>query len=133
MVEFARGGRTARTRQKAHEAVRSLFREGRDAITVREVSERSGIHEVTIYRRWGTIESLVLDVAVTQLIEETPVSQLGRPSPRLARLGERGGRTGEDARGLRLLPGAGHGTLRSVRQRRRHPGSRRCSLPPQTH
>ncbi|MGW4338552.1 TetR-like C-terminal domain-containing protein [Rhodococcus koreensis] len=71
------GGRTARTRQKVHDAVRSLFSEGRDTLSVREVSERSGIHEVTIYRRWGTIESLVLDVAVTQLIEETPFPNSG--------------------------------------------------------
>ncbi|MEU7144727.1 TetR-like C-terminal domain-containing protein [Nocardia sp. NPDC046473] len=71
------GGRTAKTRQKVHDAVRSLFSEGRDALSIREVSERSGIHEVTLYRRWGTIESLVLDVAVTQLIEESPFPDSG--------------------------------------------------------
>ncbi|WP_280440395.1 TetR-like C-terminal domain-containing protein [Nocardia brasiliensis] len=71
------GGRTARTRQKVHDAVRSLFGEGRDVLSIREVSERSGVHEVTLYRRWGTIESLVLDVAVTQLIEESPFPDSG--------------------------------------------------------
>ncbi|MEE6165448.1 MULTISPECIES: TetR/AcrR family transcriptional regulator [unclassified Mycolicibacterium] len=71
------GGRTARTRQRVHEAVRSLFGEGRDTVTVREVSERSGVHEVTIYRRWGTVESLILDVAVTQLNDESPFPNTG--------------------------------------------------------
>lgn len=60
-----------------HNAVRELFAEGRDQPSVREVSERSGVHEVTIYRRWGRIESLVLDVAVTQLNEEAPFPDSG--------------------------------------------------------
>ncbi len=60
-----------------HAAVRELFVEGRDTVSVREVSERSGVHEVTIYRRWGTVESLVLDVAVTELNEESPFPDTG--------------------------------------------------------
>ncbi|MGH9059937.1 MAG: TetR/AcrR family transcriptional regulator C-terminal ligand-binding domain-containing protein [Acidimicrobiales bacterium] len=71
------GGRTARTRNAVHTSVRALFGEGRDTISVREVSERSGIHEVTIYRRWKTIEALVLDVAVTHLNEESPFPDTG--------------------------------------------------------
>jgi AcrR family transcriptional regulator len=71
------GGRTARTRSAVHTAVRELFAEGRRPISVREVSERSGVHEVTIYRRWKTIESLVLDVAVTQLNEDSPFPDTG--------------------------------------------------------
>ncbi|ORA60553.1 TetR/AcrR family transcriptional regulator [Mycobacteroides franklinii] len=71
------GGRTERTRRQVHDAVRSLFAEGRDTVSVREVSERSGIHEVTIYRRWGNVESVILDVAVTQLNEESPFPNTG--------------------------------------------------------
>lgn len=71
------GGRTARTRQAVHAAVRGLLSEGRDPISVREVSDRSGVHEVTIYRRWGTVESLVLDVAVTELTGESPFPDTG--------------------------------------------------------
>lgn len=71
------GGRTARTRRLVHEAVRSLFSEGQDTVSVRDVSERSGVHEVTIYRRWGTVESLILDVAVTQLNENSPFPNTG--------------------------------------------------------
>jgi AcrR family transcriptional regulator len=71
------GGRTARNRAAAHEAVRGLLAEGHDPVTVRAVSERSGVSEVTIYRRWGTVESLVLDVAITQLTEELPFPDTG--------------------------------------------------------
>ncbi|MER6761784.1 MULTISPECIES: TetR-like C-terminal domain-containing protein [Amycolatopsis] len=77
MADTRPGGRTARTRAAVHNAVRELFAEGRDQPSVREVSERSGVHEVTIYRRWGRIESLVLDVAVTQLNEEAPFPDSG--------------------------------------------------------
>ncbi|MFD9895262.1 TetR/AcrR family transcriptional regulator [Amycolatopsis sp. NPDC059027] len=77
MAETRPGGRTARTRAAVHNAVRELFAEGQDQPSVREVSERSGVHEVTIYRRWGRIESLVLDVAVTQLNEEAPFPDSG--------------------------------------------------------
>ncbi|MET4427732.1 AcrR family transcriptional regulator [Mycolicibacterium sp. 624] len=71
------GGRTARTRSQVHAAVRALLGEGKDTPSVREVSERSGVHEVTIYRRWGSIESLILDVAVTQLNDESPFPNSG--------------------------------------------------------
>ncbi|HEX4360238.1 MAG TPA: TetR-like C-terminal domain-containing protein [Pseudonocardia sp.] len=71
------GGRTARTRQAVHTAVRGLLSEGHDPISVREVSDRSGVHEVTIYRRWGTVESLLLDVAVTDLLDESPFPDTG--------------------------------------------------------
>ena len=71
------GGRTARTRQAVHTAVRGLLSEGHDPISVREVSDRSGVHEVTIYRRWGTVESLLLDLAVTDLLDESPFPDTG--------------------------------------------------------
>ncbi|GAB3741132.1 TetR/AcrR family transcriptional regulator [Amycolatopsis oliviviridis] len=77
MADTRPGGRTARTRAAVHTAVRELFAEGHDQPSVREVSERSGVHEVTIYRRWGRIESLVLDVAVTQLNEDAPFPDSG--------------------------------------------------------
>ncbi|MFI7102580.1 TetR/AcrR family transcriptional regulator C-terminal ligand-binding domain-containing protein [Streptomyces sp. NPDC050161] len=71
------GGRTARTRASVHDAVRELLADGRTDLTAREVAELSGVHEVTIYRRWGSIESLVLDVATAQLNEEAPFPGTG--------------------------------------------------------
>ncbi|MER7411280.1 MULTISPECIES: TetR-like C-terminal domain-containing protein [Streptomyces] len=71
------GGRTARTRAAVHEAVRSLLADGRTDLTVREIAELSGVHEVTIYRRWGSVETLVLDVATARLNEQAPFPDTG--------------------------------------------------------
>ncbi|WP_424186512.1 TetR/AcrR family transcriptional regulator C-terminal ligand-binding domain-containing protein [Actinokineospora sp. G85] len=77
MAETRPGGRTARTREAVHAAVRAMWAEGRDPLSVREVSARSGVHEVTIYRRWKTVEALALDVAVTRMNEESPFPDSG--------------------------------------------------------
>ncbi|WP_033290451.1 TetR/AcrR family transcriptional regulator [Amycolatopsis jejuensis] len=71
------GGRTARTRASVHAAVRKLLAAGTTDPTVREVADLSGVHEVTIYRRWGSMETLLLDVATTQLNEEAPFPDTG--------------------------------------------------------
>lgn len=77
MADTRPGGRTARTREAVHAAVRALWAEGREPLSVREVSTKSGVHEVTIYRRWKTVESLALDVAVTRMNEESPFPDTG--------------------------------------------------------
>lgn len=62
------GGRTARTRQAVHDAVRSLVREtGADPLSVAQVAQRAGVDPATVYRRWGSLETLVLEVAVDEL------------------------------------------------------------------
>lgn len=74
------GGRTARTGQAVHDAVRALMAErGPDGFTGRDVAERAGVHEATIYRRWGTLDNLMLDVAaaVTRLNEKSPIPDTG--------------------------------------------------------
>jgi len=71
------GGRTARTRRAVHDAVRELLSEPGAELSVPAVSARSGVHETTIYRRWHTIESLVLDVALERVTEESPVPATG--------------------------------------------------------
>jgi AcrR family transcriptional regulator len=71
------GGRTARTRRAVHDAVRALLSEPGADLSIPAVSARSGVHETTIYRRWRTIESLVLDVALERVSEESPVPATG--------------------------------------------------------
>jgi AcrR family transcriptional regulator len=70
------GGRTARTRSAVLAATRELLASGEEP-TIAEVAARSGIHATTIYRRWRTIESLVLDVAVEAVTAESPVPASG--------------------------------------------------------
>lgn len=74
------GGRTARVGQAVQAAVRSLIAEhGQDGFTGREVAERAGVNEATIYRRWGKLDNLVLDVAlsVARLNERSPIPDTG--------------------------------------------------------
>lgn len=71
------GGRTARTRQTVFDAVRELLREPGAELTVPAVASRSGVHATTIYRRWRTIESLVLEVAVEDVTEQSPLPITG--------------------------------------------------------
>jgi AcrR family transcriptional regulator len=62
------GGRTARTTEAVHQAVLDLITEAGSAnLQVPDVAARSGVHASTIYRRWGSTASLVLDVAVDRL------------------------------------------------------------------
>jgi AcrR family transcriptional regulator len=70
------GGRTARTRGAVLAATRELLASGEEP-TIAEVAARSGVHATTIYRRWRTVESLVLDVAVEDVTAESPVPATG--------------------------------------------------------
>lgn len=71
------GGRTARTRRAVHDAVRALVAESDVELTIPAVAARSGVHATTLYRRWHTIESLLLDVAVDDLNAQHPVAATG--------------------------------------------------------
>lgn len=57
------GGRTARTRDRVLDAVQALLADGvPDAVTIDAVAERSGVHRATIYRRWGSVAMLLVDL-----------------------------------------------------------------------
>jgi AcrR family transcriptional regulator len=71
------GGRTAKTRDAVLGAVRQLLSEPGAELTIPAVAARSGVHATTIYRRWHTIESLVLDVAVEDVSVASPVPVTG--------------------------------------------------------
>lgn len=71
------GGRTARTRQAVHDAVRQLLADPAAELSIPAVAARSGVHATTVYRRWRTIESLLLDVAVDDLNTRHPISITG--------------------------------------------------------
>ncbi|GAA3547840.1 TetR/AcrR family transcriptional regulator [Amycolatopsis ultiminotia] len=48
-----------------------------EPITVKHLSEVSGVSEPTLYRRWRTAENILLDAAVRHLSEESPVPVTG--------------------------------------------------------
>jgi AcrR family transcriptional regulator len=71
------GGRTARTREAVHRAARELLAEPATEVTMAAIAARSGVHPTTLYRRWGSVESIVLDLAVERVTEESPVPATG--------------------------------------------------------
>jgi len=57
-------GRSARVRYQVHRAVIDLLADRTvDELSIPLVAERSGVHQATIYRRWGSIPALLSDPA----------------------------------------------------------------------
>lgn len=72
------GGRSARVRSAVHQAVLDLLGERPwEEITVPLVAERSGVHQATVYRRWGTMSELLNDVVIERLATAGPVPDTG--------------------------------------------------------
>jgi AcrR family transcriptional regulator len=61
-----------------HHAVLDLLGERPwEEITVPLVAERSGVHQATVYRRWGTMPALLDDVVIERLATAGPVPDTG--------------------------------------------------------
>ncbi|MFF5210198.1 TetR/AcrR family transcriptional regulator C-terminal ligand-binding domain-containing protein [Streptosporangium sp. NPDC000396] len=72
------GGRSARVRAAVHQAVIDLLgEEGWGDLNVALVAERSGVHQTTIYRRWGNLTALIDDVVTERLSRSSPVPDTG--------------------------------------------------------
>ncbi|MDX3244661.1 TetR/AcrR family transcriptional regulator [Streptomyces sp. ME18-1-4] len=72
------GGRSARVGVQVHQAVTELISErGYGNFTVGEVAARAGVADSSIYRRWGNLETLLTDVALTRLNAQSPMPDTG--------------------------------------------------------
>ncbi|WP_433508569.1 TetR/AcrR family transcriptional regulator [Nonomuraea sp. CA-143628] len=72
------GGRSARVRAAVHHAVTDLIAErGHGNFTVGDVATRAGVADTSVYRRWGTLEALLTDVAITWLTTTSPIPDIG--------------------------------------------------------
>ncbi|MFJ1752781.1 TetR/AcrR family transcriptional regulator [Kitasatospora sp. NPDC088134] len=72
------GGRSARVGAQVHQAVTELIGErGYGNFTVGEVAARAGVADSSIYRRWGSLETLLTDVALTRLNARSPMPDTG--------------------------------------------------------
>ncbi|MES9512060.1 TetR/AcrR family transcriptional regulator [Streptomyces sp. NPDC000609] len=72
------GGRSARIGAEVHRAVTELISErGYGNFTVGEVAARAGVADSSIYRRWGSLETLLTDVALTRLNTQSPMPDTG--------------------------------------------------------
>jgi AcrR family transcriptional regulator len=60
------------------EAVDALLIEaGPGGFTVADVARRSGVNPTSIYRRWGSLEAVILDVEAARLSEISPMPDTG--------------------------------------------------------
>jgi AcrR family transcriptional regulator len=72
------GGRTARVREAVLAAVLGALAETRYRdLTVEQVAQRAGVAKTTVYRRWGSVEGLVLDLMRDQTARRVPTPDTG--------------------------------------------------------
>jgi AcrR family transcriptional regulator len=72
------GGRSARIRRSVLDATMAVLRDGGwDRFSVAEVARRAGVHETSIYRRWGTRERLATDALLAAGEQDLPVPDTG--------------------------------------------------------
>ncbi|TYK44378.1 TetR/AcrR family transcriptional regulator [Actinomadura decatromicini] len=72
------GGRGARVAAAVHQAVTDLIGErGYGTFSVGDVAARAGVADSSIYRRWGNLENLLSDVALTRLNARSPMPDTG--------------------------------------------------------
>ena len=83
------GGRSARVRESILAAVfRELIESGYAALSVEAVASRAGVNKTTIYRRWPTVDDLLVDALTTWSLEAIPpVMDTGRIDTDLLALG----------------------------------------------
>jgi AcrR family transcriptional regulator len=61
--------------------------EGVDAVSIAAIAHRTGIHESSIYRRWGTKENLALEALLAYSAQEIPLEDTGSLRGDLVALG----------------------------------------------
>jgi len=72
------GGRTARNQAAVFEAAAALLVEKEPgSLNMTEIAERAGVAATSLYRRWGEVGILLLEVAVDQLNREHPLPDTG--------------------------------------------------------
>lgn len=72
------GGRSARVQDAVFRAVGSLVSAGyRETMSIPQVAEAAGVNPTSIYRRWGSIDSLLEEVAVAALTRDEPLPDTG--------------------------------------------------------
>jgi AcrR family transcriptional regulator len=71
-------GRSERVRQQVHQAVLELLRERPlDDVTIPLIAERSGVHQATLYRRWGTVPVVLQDLVEPGPARTSPLPDTG--------------------------------------------------------
>jgi AcrR family transcriptional regulator len=98
------GGRSARVHDAVlKSAFELLIEKGREHFTVSGVAARAGVHETSIYRRWGTPNSLLVDSCLRYFEDAIPIPDTGTLRSDLIALGESGTRMLRSPQGQAIL------------------------------
>src|ERR1700689_4993066 len=77
-VKSRPGGRTARTKDAVFEAIAPPGPErGHAAVSMPDIADRAGGAAPSLYRRWGDVRVLIMEVATEQLMREHPLPDTG--------------------------------------------------------
>lgn len=72
------GGRSARVREAVLAAAKELLLEkGPHGVAMPEVAARAGVAVTSLYRRWGDVASLLMDLTVERLTTDRPLPDTG--------------------------------------------------------
>lgn len=71
------GGRSARVAAAVFDATLAMMREQGIDFSIPEIAARSGVHDTTIYRRWGTKEALIVAAVTSHIDDELPIPDTG--------------------------------------------------------
>jgi len=72
------GGRSARIRAAVLDAtIDALVARGIDRVSIADIAAQSGVHETSIYRRWGTREALIIDALFARTEHDLPIPDTG--------------------------------------------------------
>ena len=68
-------------------ALEELATVGWGSLSIERIADRSGVHKTTIYRRWGTVDQVVLDALLDRGSERIPIPDNGDVGDDLVELG----------------------------------------------
>lgn len=72
------GGRSARVREAVLDAAyHILLKDGYERLSIGDVAAAAGVHETSIYRRWGNKASLAMDACLVTAADAIPMPDTG--------------------------------------------------------
>jgi AcrR family transcriptional regulator len=72
------GGRSAQTRAAVFAAVEAILAEKEPSqVSMTEIADRAGLAATSLYRRWGDVRTLMTEVAVERLMQDSPLPDTG--------------------------------------------------------
>jgi AcrR family transcriptional regulator len=78
VVRRRTGGRSARVQAAVIDAtIEVLAEQGVESVSIADIAKRAGVHETSIYRRWGTRANLLLSAVQGRLRTDVPIPDTG--------------------------------------------------------